>query len=175
MDEPVFDTGIPLSYYQSVIPPPLLSIGIDRLAVLSKIADNPQFDSIVAKYNDRGQGLQFLDKLADLTERYKRVTDEDKKREKLELVDITNFINNYNFFMYTATTICNLFIEKSNKYFFTDLQMVKYEQLAPEERLFPHDDNLKQFQKSMKNKIDLIYDRVLYFLNLPQIEIFIIK
>lgn len=110
---------------------------------------------------------------------YKRFKEE--KREEVEeaekqgkfdifkknLVDITNFLNSYNLFMFMAVSAYNTMVETLKQQLpdqFSNLEYAKYNQIDPKYRHYPDDDNLKKFKDSMENNINNIYDNLLYFM-----------
>jgi len=121
--------------------------------------------------------LNITKQLADLVRSYKQFKKEKDKREeaeeeleeaakefKLKLVDITNFLNSYNLFMFMSISSYNQIVETLKQHGLIDLDYIEYKQIDPKYRLFQDNDNLKKFKDSMENNVNKIYDKLLFFM-----------
>jgi hypothetical protein len=128
---------------------------------------------LTSSNNSRGQistlPLDILERVIDkFRELRKNNIDEDqddnsvnngqKNQTKPELstnkfVDITNFITAYNNFMIEVDKINNLVREYLNKKFNIKLDRNIYHPIIPKITLFPYNDDLKRFEKNMKERV----------------------
>ena len=96
--------------------------------------------------------LRIIDRLLS---RFEKIKKEKDKLDKVEIVDISVFMYNYNAFMYLATTILNniaIILKQPTK---------QYESIKSVQSEYPNNAELKEFINKMTKNIDNIMESIL--------------
>lgn len=127
-----------------------------------------QILDIFIKYKKiKKQKLEILPKSVD-----KPIIIPSKLQEPVKLINISDFINNYNNFMETVIYIYNNVAKEYNKIFKSTFKILKYDPLDVGDGMFVYNDQLINLEMNLKKYVDKSYQLITSIMNPLDLEKF---